>query len=91
MSAPGFDDALAALAAAARADRDGWTRDGFARAAAAVGDRAAAFLDWARAHRRWSFVVAEAAEVVCAKPREAAVFVAHAIVDELLEDDEAGD
>lgn len=81
-----FEDTIAALTAAARADRDGWAHDGFSRAAAAVNDDAAAFLDWARDHRRWSFVVGEAAEVVCAKPREAAAFVAHAIVDELLEE-----
>lgn len=87
MDAPDFEDTIAALAAAARADRDGWARDGLSRAAAAVGDCAGEFLDWARDHRRWSFVVAEAAEVVCAKPREAAVFIAHAIVDELLEED----
>ena len=87
MKVQDFEETIAALAAAARADRDGWSRDSFSRTAAAVADHAAAFLDWARDHRRWSFVVAEAAEVVCAKPREAAVFVAHAIVDELLEDE----
>ena len=81
-----FEEMIDALAAAARADRDAWVQDGFSHVATAVGVQAAAFLDWARDHRRWSFVVAEAAEVVCSKPREAAVFVAHAIVDELLED-----
>lgn len=30
------------------------------------------FLEWARHHLRWSLVVAELAERVCAKPREAA-------------------
>ena len=30
------------------------------------------FLAWARHHLRWSLVVAELAERVCAKPREAA-------------------
>jgi hypothetical protein len=43
------------------------------------------FLEWARHHRRWQFAVAEAAEEVCAKPREAAAFVAMKIVEELLE------
>jgi hypothetical protein len=85
-----FDEALAALVAAARADREGWARDGWARAAAAVGGQSAAFLAWAREHRRWRFVVAEAADAVCAKPPEAAAWVAHAIVDELLEEDDAG-
>jgi hypothetical protein len=85
-----FDDELVALVAAARADRDGWARDGWARAAALVGGRGAAFLDWARDHRRWRSVVAEAADAVCAKPPEAAAWVAHAIVDELLEEDDAG-
>lgn len=44
------------------------------------------FLDWARNHRRWQFAVAEAAGEVCAKPPEAAAFVAMKIVEELLED-----
>jgi hypothetical protein len=83
-----FEAMVDELAAAARADRDGWARDGWARAAAAVGPRADAFLAWAREHRRWRFVVAEAAEAVCAKPREAAAWVAHAIVEELLEEDD---
>jgi hypothetical protein len=82
-----FDDLVAALWATARADRDGWERDGWARAAAAVAGQAAPFLDWARGHRRWRFVVAEAADAVCAKPPEAAAWVAHAIVDELLEEE----
>jgi hypothetical protein len=82
-----FDALIDELYAAARADRDGWARDGWARAAAAVAGRAAPFLDWARDHRRWRGVVAEAADAVCAKPPEAAAWVAHAIVDELLEDE----
>jgi hypothetical protein len=45
-----------------------------------------AFLDWARAHRRWTFAVAEAAEEVCAKPPEAAAHVLTKIVAELLEE-----
>ena len=83
-----FDELMARLVAQARADRQGWTRDGWQQAAAAVAGQAAPFLDWARAHRRWSFVVAEAADAVCAKPPEAAAWVAHAIVDEELEADE---
>ncbi len=82
-----FDAVIAGLHAAARDDRDGWARDGWARAAAAVGEHGAAFVEWAREHRRWRFVVAEAAEAVCAKPREAATWIAHAIVEELLEDE----
>jgi hypothetical protein len=86
-----FDDDIAALVCVARADRAGWDREGWARAAAAVAGRAQPFLEWARAHRRWRQVVAEAAEAVCAKPPEAAAWVAHAIVDELLEaEDDAG-
>ena len=83
-----FDAVIERLLAAARADRDGWARDGWQRAAAAVAGQAAPFVEWARAHRRWSFVVAEAADEVCAKPPEAAAFIAHAIVDELLEADD---
>jgi hypothetical protein len=82
----GFDALLEGLLAEARADRAGWARDGWVRAAQAVGGVAEPFLAWARAHRRWSFVVAEAAEEVCAKPREAAIWVAHAAVEELLEE-----
>jgi len=81
-----FDEELAALLAAARADPEGWTRDGWAWAAALVAGRTQPFLDWARDHRRWRFVLAEAAEAVCAKPPEAAAWVAHAIIDELLEE-----
>jgi len=82
-----FDALIDDLAARARDDRRAWAREGWARTASAVGDRAESFLAWAREHPRWSFVVAEAAEAVCAKPREAAVWVAHAIVEELLEED----
>lgn len=83
-----FEAIVDELAAWARADRDAWARDGWARAAAAVAAEPAQFLAWARDHRRWRFVVAEAAEAVCAKPREAATWVAHAIVEELLEEEE---
>jgi hypothetical protein len=84
-----FEALVERTAAEARADRAAWARDGWARVAGAVGgDAAAAFVDWAREHRRWRFVVAEAAEAVCAKPPEAAAFVLHGIVDELLEEDE---
>lgn len=76
------------LFAVARADRAGWARDGWRLAAEAVAGRAAPFVEWARQHRRWTFVVAEAADAVCAKPPEAAAFIAHAIVDELLEEHE---
>jgi len=86
-TAPDFDALLEALAEEARRDRAAWARDGWARVARAVSSEADAFLAWARAHRRWSFVVAEAAEEVCAKPPEAAAWVAHAAVEELLEVD----
>jgi hypothetical protein len=85
-----FDALIERLVAGARADREGWSRDGWRLAAEAVVGQAALFVAWARQHRRWSFVVAEAAEAVCAKPAEAAAFVAHAIVDELLEDEDCG-
>jgi hypothetical protein len=75
------------LAADARSDREAWSREGWARAAAATSSCASDFLEWARAHRRWSFIVAEAASEVCAKPPEAAAWVLHQIVDELLEDE----
>lgn len=84
-----FEALVERLAAEARADRAAWARDGWARAAHAVAGDAAPFVDWARDHRRWRFVVAEAAAAVCAKPPEAAAFILHGIVDELLEDDEA--
>jgi len=45
-----------------------------------------AFLGWARDHDRWRFAVAEAAGKVCAKPREAALFVLASILEELLEE-----
>ena len=83
-----FARVIEELAAAARADRDGWERDGWTRAAAAVRGQAAPFLAWAREDRRWRFVVAEASDAVCAKPPEAAAWVAHQIIEELLEDEE---
>lgn len=45
-----------------------------------------AFLDWATDHDRYRFAVAEAAGKVCAKPREAAIFVLAAILEERLEE-----
>lgn len=45
-----------------------------------------AFLAWARDHRRFGYVVAECAAEVCAKPREAAIYVLGAIVAELAEE-----
>ena len=50
------------------------------------------FLAWAKGHRMWSLTVAECAREVCGKPREAAIYVLCAIVEEVLEDeqDEAG-
>lgn len=84
-----FEALVERVAAEARADRAAWSQSGWARAAAAVAGEATAFLAWARDHRRWRFVVAEAADEVCAKPPEAAAYVLHAIVDELLDDDDA--
>jgi hypothetical protein len=86
-----FDVMLDELVAEARRDGAAWERDGWARVAQAIGDNGATFIAWARDHRRWSFIVAEAAEAVCAKPREAAAWVAHAIVQELLEGEPARD
>jgi len=83
-----FDALVERTAAEARADRAAWARDGWTRVHEAIGDDAGAFVEWARDHRRWSFVVAEAAEAVCAKPAEAAAFVLHGIVEELLEDED---
>ena len=83
----GFEGLIERLCARARADRAAWQRDGWARAAEAVDGQAAPFVEWAREHRRWRYVVAEAGETVCAKPREAAAWIAHAIVEELLEDE----
>lgn len=83
-----FDALVERLAIRARADRAAWERDGWARAAEAIAGHEAPFVEWARDHRRWRYVVAEAAEAVCAKPREAAAWILHAVVDEMLEDDE---
>ena len=74
------------LTAEARENREAWSRDGWSRASAAVAPCASEFLDWAREHRRWSFIVAEAADEVCAKPPEAAAWVLHQIVEELLDE-----
>jgi hypothetical protein len=74
------------LAAVARADRQAWESDGWAAAASAVESGFGEFLEWARNHRRWSFVVAEASAEVCAKPPEAAAWVLHQIIEELLSD-----
>lgn len=52
-------------------------------------DHCSAFLEWARQHRKWQFNVAEAADQVCAKPVEAAIFVLADIVDELEDEAEA--
>ena len=83
-----FERLVARMGLAARANRDGWQRDGWARVADAVAGEEGAFVDWARDHRRWRFVVAEAAEAVCAKPREAASWILHAIIDDLLDEDD---
>ncbi|HXU70728.1 MAG TPA: hypothetical protein VN947_15430 [Polyangia bacterium] len=83
-----FDGIVERMATRARADRGAWQRDGWTRAAEAIAGHAAPFVEWARDHRRWRYVVAEAGEVVCAKPREAAAWILHAIVEELLEEGE---
>ena len=77
---------VAWLGALARSDREDWEKSGWETAAAAIEGRADEFLEWARQDRRWSFVVAEASAEVCAKPPEAAAWVLHQIVEELLED-----
>lgn len=81
-----MDALIDSLVRHARADRDAWEREGWSRCSFAVADRADEFLAWAREHRRWSFTVAEASSEVCAKPPEAATWVLHQIVDELLEE-----
>ena len=83
-----FDALVERMAARARADRAAWAADGWARAAEGVAGQEAPFVEWARDHRRWRFVVAEAAEAVCAKPREAASWILHAIVEDLLDEDD---
>jgi hypothetical protein len=70
----------------ARRDPEAWSREGWSRASAAVSSSAGEFLDWARNHKRWSFIVAEAASEVCAKPPELAAWVLHQIIEELLEE-----
>ena len=79
-----FETLIDTLAAEARADRDAWERQGWARCSAAVSPVAAEFLEWVREHRRWSFILAEAAAEVCAKPPEAAAWVLHEAIEELL-------
>ena len=83
-----FDALVERMAARARADRAAWAADGWARAAEGVAGQETPFVEWARDHRRWRFVVAEAAEAVCAKPREAASWILHAIVEDLLDEDD---
>jgi hypothetical protein len=82
-----FDEIVAQLAADARVDRAAWSADGWSRAGTALAGRAAEFLGWARAHRRWSFIAAEASAEVCAKPPEAAAWILHEIIEELLEEE----
>lgn len=48
-----------------------------------------AFLAWARDHRQRAFVVAESAGEICAKPREAAIYVLGAILAEILDETES--
>jgi hypothetical protein len=81
-----FDDVVAKLADEALADRATWSSEGWSRAAAATAGCAVEFLDWAQAHRRWSFIAAEASAEVCAKPPEAAAWILHEIIEELLEE-----
>ena len=81
-----MDELIDRILADARKDPSAWSRDGWSRAADATRDCAAEFLAWARDHKRWSFIVAESNEVVCAKPPEAAAWVLHEIIEELLED-----
>jgi hypothetical protein len=80
---PSIDRWLAVVEPIARVGGD-WERA--AIDAARELDDPAAFVAWARDHRRWTFAVAEAADEVCAKPREAATHVAVKILAELLED-----
>jgi hypothetical protein len=46
----------------------------------------ATLLEWARDDKRWTLTLAEAADEVCAKPREAAAYLLMKIVEELLEE-----
>ena len=80
-----WDRIIDELHAWARSEPEAWAREGWTRAGAAIADPPA-FLEWARDHQRWSFVVAEAAAEVCAKPPEAAAWVLHQIIEELLEE-----
>lgn len=52
-----------------------------------VAGREAAFLAWAQGHPAWSLTLAECASEVCAKPREAAIYLLRAIAREVIEDD----
>lgn len=49
----------------------------------------ATFIEWAQTHRKWQFNVADVADQVCAKPREATVMILADIVAEL-EDEASG-
>ena len=49
-------------------------------------DHCAAFIEWATHHPTWRHNVADAADRVCAKPLEAAIFILGDIVDERLDE-----
>jgi len=85
-----IDSALARLRSHAG---DGRASHLEAEAIGVVDDDPETFLAWARSEPFWALVVAEGATMVCAKPREAAVFVAleglrqHLVDEGLLDDD----
>jgi hypothetical protein len=86
MAPESWETIVAWLSALARSDRDAWARSGWETVAIVVEGRADELLQWARNDKRWSFVVAEASTEICAKPPEAAAWVLHQIVEELLEE-----
>lgn len=47
------------------------------------------FLEWARYHPTWKLTYAECASEICAKPLEAAYYIACAIVADLIEESDA--
>jgi hypothetical protein len=86
-AAAGFGAMIRELAALAR--RDGWDPSAMQRIvpdALARHGGPEAFLRWVDDHPVWRITAAESATQVCAKPAEAAIYIAYTIVSEALDE-----